>query len=176
LLTESLVLAAVGAIAGVAISRAGVALLLRLVSGSGPQIPLDTPADVRVLFFTAAAAVLTTLLAGVIPALRATRLDLNTTLRGSAATVVGRGRGAGRWPLGKMLAGVQVALSLVLLVVAGLFVRSLMNLGSVELGYDPAPIALFRVNPVTAGVTPARAQPFYEELFAKLSAIPRSGV
>ena len=173
LLTESLLLAVIGTIAGVALSRAGVVLLLRLVSGDGSQIPLDTAADAHVMLFTAAVTALTTLLAGVIPALRATRLDLNTTLRGTAATVAGAGRGAGRWPLGKILAGVQVALSLVLLVVAGLFVRSLINLSSVELGYDPAPIAMFRVNPATAGVTPAGAQMFYQELFAKLSAIPR---
>ncbi|HEX5070881.1 MAG TPA: ADOP family duplicated permease, partial [Vicinamibacterales bacterium] len=173
LLTEAVVLAGLGTLAGVALSRLGIAVLLRLVAGGNVPVPLDTPADWRVLLFLVGTTAVTAVLAGLIPAIRATRLDLNAALRGSAANVAGSGRGSGRWAPGKVLAGVQVALSLVLLVVAGLFVRTLMNLGSVELGYDPAPLAMFRVNAAAAGVTPTAAQPFFEDLLTKLAAMPR---
>lgn len=173
LLTEAVVLAGLGTIIGVALSRLGIAVLLRLVSGNDVPIPLDTPADWRVLAFLVGITAATALLAGLIPAFRATRLDLNAALRGSAANVAGAGRGSGRWALGKVLAVVQVALSLLLLVVAGLFVRSLVNLGSVELGYNPAPLAMFRVNAAAAGVPLASAQPFFDDLLTKLAALPR---
>jgi predicted permease len=173
LLTEAVVLAGIGTIVGVALSRVGVAVLLRLVSGNNVPVPLETPADWRVLAFLTGITAVTAVLAGLIPAFRATRLDLNAALRGSAANVAGSGRGSGRWAVGKILAGVQVALSLVMLVVAGLFVRSLMNLGSVELGYDPAPLAMFRVSAVSGGVPLASAQPFFDDLLTKFAAMPR---
>jgi hypothetical protein len=85
--------------------------------------------------------------------------------------MAGAGRGTGRWPAGKILAAVQIALSLVLLVAAGLFLRTLLNLGAVSLGYDPAPIVMFRVNPASAGYTAESARPFYDELLTKLATI-----
>jgi predicted permease len=171
LLVESLVLAALGAIAGVWLGTLGVHGLLRLVSEDSTPVPLDAHLDGAVLAFTVGVTLVTGLLFGLAPALRATQLDLNVVLRGAAANLAGAGRGAGRWPLGKTLAAAQVALSLLLLVTAGLFVRSLQNLASVPLGYDAGHILMFSLDPTTRGYSPATIGPFFEQLLAKLTTV-----
>jgi predicted permease len=172
LLTESLVLAAVGAAVGLWLSRLGVSGLLRLVSADSGPLPLDAHLDGVVLTFTAVITVLTGVLFGLAPALRATRLDLNVVLRGAAANVAGSGRGGGRWPIVKTLAAVQVAVSLLLLVTAGLFVRSLQNLASVPLGYEADHLLMFAINPATIGLTSTTVAPLYDDLLAKFATVP----
>jgi predicted permease len=172
LLTESLVLAAVGAAVGLWLSRLGVSGLLRLVSADSGPLPLDAHIDAVVLTFTAAITVLTGVLFGLAPALRATRLDLNVVLRGAAANVAGSGRGGGRWPIVKTLAAVQVAVSLLLLVTAGLFVRSLQNLAAVPLGYEADHLLMFRINPVANGYSAGAVASLYDDLLAKFATVP----
>jgi predicted permease len=172
LLTESLMLAGFGAIIGAWLGALGVSGLLRLVSSDSTPVPLDTHLDGAVLAFTVGVTLVTGLLFGLAPAIRATRLDLNAALRGAAANVAGAGRGAGRWPLGKTLAAAQVALSLLLLVTAGLFVRSLQNLASVRLGYDAEHVLMFEIDPTVSGYTSATVRPLYEDLLAKLATLP----
>jgi predicted permease len=124
-----------------------------------------------VLAFTFAVAILTALLFGLIPALRATRLDLSPMLKSgtSGATVEGHGR---RFPAGKILVVVQVSVSLVLLVAAGLFAHSLAKLSEVQLGYKTERLLLFRVRPVAAGYKDTAIPRVFQELLDKFKAVP----
>ena len=146
LLTESFLLAMLGAAFGVVLAQWADGLLLRMVSPTGSvgqeAIQLSLRPDARVLAFTFGVAILTALLFGLIPALRATRLDLSPMLKSGAsgATVEGHGR---RFPVGKILVVTQVSISLVLLVAAGLFVRSLQRLSEVKLGVQNRTAAAF---------------------------------
>jgi predicted permease len=176
LLTESFLLAILGAGLGVVLAQWADSLLLRMVSPGGSSlgqeaIQLSLRPDVRVLAFTFAVAILTALLFGLIPALRATRLDLSPMLKSgtSGATVEGHGR---RFPAGKILVVVQVSVSLVLLVAAGLFAHSLAKLSEVQLGYKTERLLLFRVRPVAAGYKDAAIPRVFQELLDKFKAVP----
>ena len=175
LLTESFLLAILGAALGVVLAQWADSLLLRMVSPTGSvgqeTIQLSLRPDARVLAFTFAVAVLTALLFGLIPALRATRLDLSPMLKsgGSGATVEGHGR---RFPVAKILVVAQVSISLVLLVAAGLFVRSLERLGEVNLGYKTERLLLFRVRPIPAGYKDAAIPRVLQDLLDKFKAVP----
>jgi predicted permease len=172
LLTESLLLAGFGGILGLLFSVWADRLLLRMVSTDPAPVPLDVHLDPRVLVFTVVVTLLTGILFGIAPALRATRLDLNQILRGASSAIRGGQRGAARLPMGKLLVGAQVAISVLLLVAAGLFVRSLQKLTSVELGYDAEHLQLFRMDPVLDGYKPAAVHQLYRELLSKFAAIP----
>jgi predicted permease len=141
LLTETALLAALGAALGVALASWAKGAL---VAGLMPEGAPDVPLDVRALAFLGAASVLTAALSGVAPALRATRVDLVRDLR--------EGGGAGvRLGLGRALVVAQVALSLVLLVGAGLFLRTLGNLTAAQTGLVSEGVHLFKVHAVTSG-------------------------
>jgi predicted permease len=114
----------------------------------------------------------TGILFGLIPALRATRLDLNLVLRGAARNISGADRGGRRLPMGKVLVGTQVAISLLLLVTAGLFVRSLRKLTEVPLGYNAEHLLLFGMNPLSDGYQQAAIPPLFDQLLAKIRTIP----
>ena len=175
LLTESFLLAMLGAALGVVLAQWADNVLLRMVSPTGSvgqeAIQLSLRPDARVLAFTFAVAILTALLFGLIPALRATRLDLSPMLKAGAsgATVEGHSR---RFPVGKILVVTQVSISLVLLVAAGLFVRSLQRLSEVKLGYKTERLLLFRVRPIPAGYKDAAIPRVLQELLDKFKAVP----
>jgi predicted permease len=172
LLTESVLLAALGAAAGLLVAYWGDRLLLRLVFGAGTAMPLETPLDAPVLAFTAGLTLLTGGLFGLAPALRATRVDPNGVLRGAAHTIAGTAGRARGWPVGRVLAAVQMALSLVLLIVAGLFVRSLVGLGTVPLGYDTDGLVMFRISGTAAGYEQPAVAPLVESLLDRIRAVP----
>lgn len=132
LLTESLVLAIAGAALGVAFASGASRLLLLMVSDGREAIELNVGLDTRLLLFTLGVTLATALLFGTIPAFRATRLTLTDSLK------EGRGQsdGPAKGRLATALVVSQVALSLVLLVGAGLFVRSLVNLTNVDTGFQ----------------------------------------
>lgn len=172
LLTESVLLSACGGVVGLLLAQWAVHLLLRMVSSDPTPIPLDVHLDVVVLSFTLGVTLLTGILFGLAPALRATRLDLNQILRGSSRSISGSERGSGRLPMGKVLVGLQVAISLLLLVTAGLFVRSLQKLASVPLGYEADHLLLFSMHPAASGYKgPAIAQ-LYRGISQRISAVP----
>src|SRR5581483_11498466 len=123
----------------------------------------------RVLFFTAGVAVLTTVLFGLAPALRAVRTNMNSTLREGSRGLTASG---GRLRLGRVFVIAEVALSLVLLVGAGLFLRTLMNLKSVDLGYSRDKLLVVRVIGVEAGYKGQRLVTLYRELTQHLLATP----
>jgi len=168
LLTESALLAGIGAALGLLLAFFGSRVLLGLLSRNGEALTLDLSPDLTVLGFTAAAGLITTLLFGLAPALRATAIEPFTTLRESTAGA-GRGRTLG---LARLLVVAQVALSLVLLSGAGLFVRTLHNLRNVDVGFDESGLLLFGVNANQAGLQGAELGDAYERIQAGLEALP----
>ena len=175
LLTESFLLAMLGAALGVVLAQWADNVLLRMVSPTGSvgqeAIQLSLRPDARVLAFTFAVAILTALLFGLIPALRATRLDLSPMLKAGASGVTVEGHSR-RFPVGKILVVTQVSISLVLLIAAGLFVRSLQRLSEVKLGYKTERLLLFRVRPIPAGYKDAAIPRVLQELLDKFKAVP----
>ena len=123
--------------------------------------------DWRVFGFTAAVAVLTGLLFGLAPALRATRVDLNSALKENTRGAVGS-----LSVLGKSLVIAQVAVSLVLLVGAGLFIRTLHNLSRVTLGFNAENLLLFRIDPQAKGYGNEQMAPLYRQVCERIEAIP----
>src|SRR6266566_1945499 len=174
LLTEGLLIAVTGAAAGLLLAQWTDALLLRMVSGASsgpPSIHLDLQPDMRVLGFTLGVTLLTTILFGLIPSLYSTRLDLTPVLK-STPTGASSEASHRRFPAGKILVVTQVAVSIILLVSAGLFVRSLSKLGEVKLGYNSENLILFRVDAAPGGYKGAAIPPFQLDLLARISAIP----
>jgi predicted permease len=173
LVTESLLLASLGAVAGLFLAHWCDVLLLRMVAGaSGPSsIQLNLQPDSRVLAFTLGAALLTAILFGLLPALLSTRLDLSPTLKANTSRLSGYSASR-RIPIGKILVIAQVAVSLILLVAAGLFVRSLSRLNHADLGYERENLFLFRVDAAAAGFKGPAATHLYQELLERISAIP----
>ncbi len=146
LFTESAVLATLGGIAGVALSWWGVRLLLLMASDGPEALPVDATPNLRVLGFTIGVSALCALVFGTAPALRATRVEPNTTLKG------GRTVTALRNPIGKAFVVAQVALSLLLLVGAGLFVRTLVNLQNIPSGFKQENAMLFKIDTSATGL------------------------
>jgi predicted permease len=147
LLTESLVLALAGGMLGVALASVANRVLLRMVSGGLDPIPLDVSIDSRLLLFTVAVTIATAVIFGTVPAFRATRLQLTDALKAGRSP---QGFGA-KNPLAKALVISQVALSLVLMVGAGLFLRSLVNLNNVEAGFNKENVLRLDIDSSSAG-------------------------
>jgi putative ABC transport system permease protein len=142
LLLESLLIAGAGAIGGLIVARFASQTLVHALSTINTAVRLDIVLDWRSLGFTAAVGTLTALFFGVAPALRGTRAQPSDALKQQ-----GRGGAAAHGRLGHTLVVAQVALSLVLLVAAGLFVRTFTTLTHRDLGFDPAPVLTARIVP-----------------------------
>jgi predicted permease len=143
------------------------------MSGSLTQeaIQLNLGLDARTLGFTALVAVLTTALFGVIPALRATNVDVSPVLKSAGGARTG-GTSHHFMSTGKSLVVAQVAISMLLLVAAGLFVHSLARLGEVSLGYNRDRLLLFRLDTAPAGYKGAGTIRLEQDLLARISTIP----
>jgi putative ABC transport system permease protein len=168
LVTESLVLGVMGGALGLMLAIWGLDLLLA-------AIPIDFPfwmkfnLDGRVLGFTAGVTLLTGLIFGAAPALQASKVDLNETLKDG-----GRGAaGGGRHRMLRSLVVAEVALSLILLIGAGLMMRSFMRLQQTNPGLNPDNLLTLRMDlPSAKYNTPEKRQRFYKELFERISALP----
>ncbi len=169
LLTESVVLSALGGALGVLFAYWASRLLVRLASSGPAPIPLEVRADARVLAFTAALSIITGILFGLAPALRASRVDVNSTLTQNVRGVSGSGAALNA---GKLLVIAQVAISLVLLMGAGLFVRTLQNLKNIDLGYSREKLLIIRVDPVAAGYKGPGIAALYRRVHESLESIP----
>jgi predicted permease len=172
LLTESVLLSLLGGAFGCYVAYAGVRLITAVVSSAMSQpFPFLVSVDWRVLLFTCAVSVLTGILFGIVPALRSARVDLTPALKngpGDAIAPAGR-----RWlSLGNSLVVAQVALAVVVLSAAGLFVRTLRNLESVNPGFDTNNVLLFGVDPELLDYKPAQIQNLYRDLLSRLAALP----
>lgn len=170
LLTESVLLASLGGLAGVLFAFWGKDALAALGSTRGSFLPPgdDYSLNWRVLGFTVAVSLFTGMLFGMAPAWRATKLDLTSALKLSNRG----GTGIARSRLIKALVITQVALSLVLLVGAGLFVRTLRNLERVDVGFNQENLLLFTLKPSAVGYKDEKLRQFYEQLLPRLDALP----
>jgi len=170
LLIESLSLSVLGGITGLAVAFWADRALMKiyLPSDSGGMNISSAP-DLRILLFNLAVTVLTGIIFGLVPALQTTKPNVAGTLKDQAGAVVG---GGGNHRLRKGLVVVQVTLSLLLLVGAGLFVRSLANLRNLGPGFSPERLVAFQIDPSLNGYTPERLRIFYPQLSDALSAIP----
>jgi predicted permease len=168
LLTESILLAAAGGLLGLLLAQAGTRVLLVLMRLQADPISFNVAPDARVLIFTLGSSLLTGLLFGLAPALRASRIDVASALKGGGSSVAGD---ASRQRLNQALVVVQVALSLVLLVGAGLFVRTLVKLRGTDAGFDRENVFMFELG-FTQRLDGARAATLNKELLARLEAMP----
>ena len=141
--TESLLLSLLGGAAGLLLGYFGRNLIPRLISNSWRPPVFDGRFDWGVFAFTAGASLLTGLLFGLAPALQSTRADVNTGLKDGAATTTKRRQGLA----GKAIVIFQVSLSMLLVVGAGLFVRTLVNLTETDPGFRPQHVLLFHIQP-----------------------------
>jgi predicted permease len=161
---ESLLLAAIGALAGLPLTVAGGRVLVSQLSTADPRVSLGAPLDWRVLAFTAVVTVATAVIFGTAPAVRAAGSSPISALKQHGpATRPGRS-GA--------LVAVQIALSLVLVVAAGLFVRTFAGLASTPLGFDGDRVLIARVNTARAHADAATRTAFHERLVAAAAAVP----
>jgi predicted permease len=169
LLTECVLLSSAGALLGVLLARWTAALLVRLISTAQNKVSLALSPDTRILGFVLATVVLTSLLMGLLPALRSTRVSLNSAIKGSQSSEAGRDLGfRGR----QWIVGSQVALSLVLLVAAGLLLRSFVKLVTLDARFDRNNVLLVRTNLKTANVPLERRLATYAEIESRLKALP----
>ena len=169
LLLESFLLSGLGGLAGLVVAYWGSAFLVSLMQRGADRILLDLHPDLKVLAFTAALCLLTALLFGLAPAFRATRLDLTPSLKQGAASL-GAGREAMR--LTKALMVSQVAVSLVLLFGAGLFVRTLINLATEDVGFQRDNLLLFGVAPLEAGYQGHRFAALCQDIQSGVARLP----
>ena len=167
LLTEGMLLSLLGGILGLAIAPWTASLILAFQQPLYPMTALDLAPDVRVLCFTLAIAVLTGILFGLAPALQISKPDLVTSLKEGA-----RGTGSRRSRVQPALVAVQVALSLVLLMGAGLAVRSMRNVLGGEFGFKTEHLAMFTMDLSIQGFTEQQGQTFYRQLMERIEAVP----
>jgi len=168
LLTESCVLAVLGGMAGLVVARWTLALIASLLPADGTaslQFELQAP----VVLFAAAMSIATGLLFGLFPALHATKPDLVSAIKAQAGQPSGA-RAAARFR--STLVTAQIALSMALLISAGLFVKSLMNVSRVDLGVKVDDVVTFGLSPDLNGYDPARSRAFFERTEAELASVP----
>ena len=168
LLTESLVLAAIAGAAGLLVAWWAIGIANR-VSG-GISAPVDLAPDLQisptVLFFTLAVSLVTGILFGLAPALQATRPDLIPTLKGEAPA------GGSRSRMSRGLVVAQMALSIVLLISAGLFLQNLKAATAIDKGFNSGNLVAADVDPGMQGYSRARTEQFYQQLRERLAALP----
>ena len=165
LLTESILLSIVSGVLGIIFAYALRGTLPALVPWTQA---VEVGLDLRVLAFTIGISLLTGLLFGVAPAIRALRMGVGQSLKEGARTSGGRSSTA----VGKVLVVAQVALSVVLLVAAGLFLRTLRNLERVDVGFATDHLLLFRIDPRLSGYKPEQIQALYDRLTERFRALP----
>jgi macrolide transport system ATP-binding/permease protein len=170
-LTESVVLALLGGCLGVAFAVWGVRFLTLLLANGREEFTLRAELNWHVLAVVAALSLLTGVLFGLAPALQATRGDLVPALKESKTGGQGR-HGSRRLSLSRFLIVSQIAITLVIVVAAGLFVRTLSNLASIELGFNRDNVLTFELNARQAGHKDPEIVGLYNELQRQFSAIP----
>ena len=167
LLTESLVVALLGGLTGIAVAYGGTRILLALAFPDARALPIQTSPSPMVLLFATALSVATGILFGVSPALMAARTEPIDALRTGSRTVAG-----GATLLQRGLVVAQTALSLVLLVTAGLFIQSLNHLQDVNLNLDASNRYIIHIDPQAAGYLPSQLGPLYQSIEQRFDSIP----
>jgi predicted permease len=171
MLTECLLLSTGGAILGIAVAFWCTTVLPKWASEGEMSIPLNLVPDTKVLLFSLVIAAATGVLFGLVPALRSTHVDPASVMKASAANISGH-EGAHRWSLRKTLVASQVALSLVLLVGAGMFLRTLSNYSKLNPGFDRDHILSVHLNTSLVGYKKDEFLPLYQKLISRADEIP----
>jgi predicted permease len=169
LLTESLLLAFAGGALGVALALWGVRLITLLLSDGRDNFTLRAGLNWHVLAAAMALSVLTGVVFGLAPALQTTRVDLSAGLKQSR-TGEPRARSFFGFGLGRALVVSQIAIALLILIAAGLFIRTLSNLESVQVGFNRENVLTFSLNALQAGHHGPEILPLYEDLRARFAA------
>jgi len=167
LLTESVLLALIGAVGGIILGYWASATISSMPLGTDLPIHIDLGFDWRVFSYALGAAVLTGIIVGMVPAIRASRGNLATILHEGGRGVVGT-----KHRLRSALVVVQVAGSLTLLIIAGLFMRSLGKAQQTNLGFDPSHVVNFAMDPSEIGYSSAQTREFYQNLLQRVRALP----
>ena len=168
LLTESLLLSGIGAAMGLLLALWGSRLLVRQLSSSAANVFLELSLDWRMLGFTAAIAVGTAILFGMAPALRGMRAQPNDALKAQGRGIAGEGR----FSFASLLVALQVALSLVLLIAAGLFVRTFSSLTNLDLGFDSAPVLVANVSTQRLQLEAGPRHALFKQLLERAASVP----
>jgi predicted permease len=172
LVTESLLLVSLGGVAGFLLAWWGGHYLLAFVPNSSfMNLGLNVSPDMRVFGFAAGLALFSGIVFGLGPAAQTTRIELSAALKESTLSsrnALGKSRLWSR----RLLVTFQLAISLLLVVVAGLMVRTLQNLQSADLGFDPRNVLVFGLTPSANGYTEEKLAPFYNRLLDRLNGIP----
>ncbi|HZQ56264.1 MAG TPA: ABC transporter permease [Bryobacteraceae bacterium] len=166
LLTESLLLGVAGAALGLAVAFFGSRVLVSFLLAGQRGVTLDATPDAHVLAFTLIVGFLTGILFGIAPALWSVRVELSSNLKGEGSAVFGHLT----WP--KAFVSFQVALSLLLLVGAGLFLKSLHKLRTLDLGFDKHNVLVVSAEPTLTGYSQERARAFYQEVRERIAHLP----
>ena len=166
-LVETMLLALLGCCGGAILGGVASRMIGRLPLQTDIPIVFDFHFDWRVFSFALSAAVFVAMVSGLVPAFRAARVNLNDALRERS-----RGYSAHRHRFRNFLVMAQVGGSLMLLIVAGLFIRSLHNAERIDLGFDPTSVVNFGLNPRTAGYDDVRGREFYGQLLERVRALP----
>lgn len=165
-LVESLVLAFAGGALGVLVAIWATTTISRLLAGSADGLPYNLSLNGTLLGFSFALALVTALLSGLLPAWRVSRVDALDGLKARGALAVPRLR------IGRTLVTAQIALSLLLLTAAGLYLRSLSNLRQIDAGFSTERLLVFDLNPAAVGYKDAALTAFYARAQETLGAIP----
>ncbi|HEY6329037.1 MAG TPA: ABC transporter permease [Blastocatellia bacterium] len=168
MLTESLVLAVFGSGVGLLLSGWSVRMMARLVTSD--QTPLNLRPDWHVLIFSSCVCLITAALSGLIPAVRASRIDLLPALSGASTARLG-----GRFGIGRILVAAQIGISLLLVVGAGLFARTLANLENQNLGFQHDHLVMVRFDSGFAGYKPDQLPGLYHRLLDRVNGLPQVG-
>jgi macrolide transport system ATP-binding/permease protein len=167
LLTESILLATLGGAAGILLGAWGSAVAGSIRVGTELPVNLDFSLDWRIFAFAFAAAMLTGLIVGAVPAIRIARANLSSILHEGGRTVAG-----GRHRVRSVLVAAQVAGSLMLLIIAGLFARSLQRAQKLDLGFNPKGVVNFNLDPAEIGYDETRGLAFFKTLIERVRELP----
>jgi predicted permease len=169
LLTESLLLGLLGGALGLVLALWGTRLLLTFLPGGRVPLSLEIAVDARLLCFGFAISILTGILFGLVPALQATKSGVTPALKNERSTPA---QSLFRFGFGKLLVVAQVALSLMLLVGAGLFIRTLQNVKAIDAGVRVENVLLASMDPALNGYTPPQVKSFYQQILERIKALP----
>jgi predicted permease len=172
LLTESVLLASIGGVLGLTFAYWGSTALLTLISRRESVTGIDVRPDWGVLGVTLATTMATALAFGLLPAVRGTRVALAETLRAQTRSVIGAAGRGGRVLVGRVLIAGQIAVAVLLLLVAVLFARSLQALAHVDVGFDRDHLLVVRVNPRASAYTVAELPALYARVVEGLARLP----
>ena len=174
LLTESIMLSVLGGILGVLFAYWGAHAIVSFVSSNQTRpMGFATGVDLRVLGFTVTISLFTGILFGIAPTFRGARVDLTPTLKEGERSSGSSGHAGRKWfSIGNALVVAQVALAIVVLVGAGLLVRTLQNLRSIDVGFDSHNILIFGIDPTLIGYKGAQVDAFYRDLQGRLAETP----